>query len=115
MKTESNPTSSARQANSRSAAGANCSAEALYPSFINAAPGLARLRDEHGFCFGNVKRRDRSVYKTSMSFCATFSGFGLLLYSRSCCVSNARVAHLRSHNAKIFKSAHAPQRFLSHP
>jgi hypothetical protein len=31
----------------------------LYPSLINAAPGLARLRDEHGFCFGNVKRGDR--------------------------------------------------------
>src|SRR6476659_5132410 len=59
MKTESNPTSSARQAKSRSAPGANCSAEALYPSLINAAPGLARLRDEHGFCFGNVKRGDR--------------------------------------------------------
>jgi hypothetical protein len=56
-----------------------------------------------------------SVRKTFMRFCVTFSGFGLLLCSRSGCVSNARVAHLRSHNAKIFKSEHAPQRFLSHP
>src|SRR6516164_2910967 len=43
MKTESKPTSSARHAKSTSGPGANCSAEALYPSLINAAPRHAAL------------------------------------------------------------------------
>src|SRR5215207_11109949 len=36
MKTESNPTSSARQEKPSNAPGANCSADALYPSLITA-------------------------------------------------------------------------------
>src|SRR6476659_4280084 len=55
MKTESNPTSSARHAKSRSGPGANCSAEALYPSLINAAPRHAAFRwrlTAHSGAFG---------------------------------------------------------------